>query len=629
MPTKPEKHEFQSEAKQVLELMINSVYSNPDIFVRELISNASDAIDKLRIEGLSNPDLSDLAKEGKIEITADKDNKTLTISDNGIGMTRDDLVSYLGTIARSGTKEFAQAMREAASGNNSDLIGQFGVGFYSSFIAADKVSAETRKAGTNESWIWESEGDGTYTIKEGTRSTNGTTITMHMKSREASDENDVEKDYLSTWTLRNIIKQYSDFVSYPIILKDAGKKDKEDEQEGPVNSMKALWTRPESDVSEDEYKEFYHHITHDWEDPIERISYKAEGTSEFRALLYIPSHQPMDLFFQDGKHGVQLYIRRVFIMNDCRDLIPEYLRFIKGVVDSEDLSLNVSREILQQDRQTVMIKNSLTRKILDTLKKIKQDAPDRYNKFWQTFGMVIKEGIISDSRNREQLMKLCLLDSSSKAEKTTLEDYVTNMSSGQKKIYYITGSPVNILAGSPKLETFKKKNIEVLLLGDPVDEIWVNNARKFGDYDFVSVSAEEIDIPEAENDEQGQEKDELEKTGFVIKLKESLANIVEDVKISSRLVDSPVCFVQKGEPISPQMRNFFRSMGQEVPEEKRVLEINPSHPLIKKIAAQSEKDDADVSEWANVLLGLASISDGEPVADGKKFTTLLTKILEK
>jgi len=629
MPTTPEKHEFQSEAKQVLELMINSVYSNPDIFVRELISNASDAIDKLRIEGLSNPDLSDLAKEGRIEITVDRANQTLTISDNGIGMTRNDLVSYLGTIARSGTKEFAQAMREAASGNNSDLIGQFGVGFYSSFIAADKVSAETRKAGTDESWIWESEGDGTYTIKEGSRTANGTTITMHMKQKDSKYENDTDKDYLSAWTLRSIIKQYSDFVSYPIILKDKEKEEKENDKEEPVNSMKALWTRPENEVSDEEYKEFYHHITHDWEDPMERISYKAEGTSEFRALLYIPSHQPMDLFFQDGKHGVQLYIRRVFIMNDCRDLIPEYLRFIKGVVDSEDLSLNVSREILQQDRQTVMIKNSITRKILDTLKKMKQDEPENYKKFWQLFGIVIKEGIISDTKNRENIMKLCLLDSS-KGEKTTLDDYVSHMSDGQKKIYYITGSPVNVLAGSPKLETFKKEDIEVLLLGDPVDEIWVNNARKFGDYDFISVSAEEIDMPGAKSDKPEEADKELEDTGLVSKLKESLANAVEDVKISSRLVDSPVCFVQKGEPISPQMRHFFRSMGQEVPEEKKVLEINPSHPLIKKIAAESKNTSpADMAEWADILMGLASISDGEPVTDGKKFTALLTKILDR
>ncbi len=468
MSTNIEKHEFQSEAKQVLELMIHSVYSNPDIFLRELISNASDAIDKLRIEGLSHADLADLAKEGRIDIVIDKNEGTLTISDNGIGMTREELTSYLGTIARSGTKEFMKAMQEAKSGANNDLIGQFGVGFYSSFIAADKVTVITRKAGTSESSLWESEGDGTYTITDGERDTHGTTITLHMKKAEEKDEDDIRKDYLSEWTLRGIIKEYSDFVTYPIMLTDKDKEKKEDDKEEPVNSMKALWTRPESEVSEEEYKEFYRHITHDWDDPLERISYKAEGSSEFKALLYIPSRPPMDLFYQDGKHGIQLYIRRVFIMNDCRELIPEYLRFVKGVVDSEDLSLNVSREILQQDKQTVMIKNSLTRKILDSLRKMKLDRDEDYKKFWQIFGLVLKEGIVSDIKNREQIMKLCLLDSSN-GGKTTLEQYVEHMAGGQKKIYYITGGSSENLANSPKLESFKKKNIEVLLLSDAVD----------------------------------------------------------------------------------------------------------------------------------------------------------------
>ncbi len=619
-----EKHEFQSEARQVLELMINSVYSNPDIFLRELISNASDALDKLRIASLSKTELTDPAKEGEIRVVIDGKAMTLTVSDNGIGMDRDELVSYLGTIARSGTKEFIKAMQEAASSKNSDLIGQFGVGFYSSFIAADKVTVETKKAGSDKSWTWESEGEGTYTISEADRDTNGTSVTLHIKERDKDDES--SKDYLSEWTLRSIIKQYSDFVTYPIYLEDRSKTDKEKEE--PVNSMKALWTRPESEVGDDEYREFYRHLTHDWEDPIERISYKAEGSSEFRALLYIPSRPPVDLFFQDGKHGVQLYIRRVFIMNDCSELIPEYLRFIKGVVDSEDLSLNISREILQQDRQTAMIKNNITRKVLDALKKMKTDRPEEFKKFWQMFGMVLKEGIISDTKNREQIMKLCLLDSSG-GEKTTLEEYVSRMSDGQKNIYYITGGPVKNLEISPKIEGFKKKNIEVLLLGDAVDEIWVNHARKFGDYEFVSVSQEDIALPEGSGFDSTEGREELEKTGFVSKLKESLADMVEDVKISTRLVDSPACFVQKGEPISPQMRNFFRSMGQEVPEEKKVLEVNPAHPLIKKIAAETEKGNADIAEWANVLMGLASICEGEPVEDGRKFTRILTKLLEK
>ena len=621
-----EKLEFQSEAKQVLDLMIHSVYSNPDIFVRELVSNASDAIDKLRLAGLSDAKLGDLSKDGRIDLFVDRDAGTLTISDNGIGMDRDDLVSYLGTIAKSGTKEFMQAMQEAKG--NSDLIGQFGVGFYSSFIAADKVTVDTRKAGSDKSWKWESTGDGSYTLDEGTRETNGTTITLHMKKPEEKSENEAAKDYLTPWTLREIIKKYSDFVTYPIYLDEKGKEKKEDEKEEPLNSMKALWTRPESDVKEDEYKEFYRHVTHDWEDPLERISYKAEGTSEFRALLYIPSRPPMDLFYQDGKHGVQLYIRRVFIMNDCKELIPEYLRFVKGVVDSEDLSLNVSREILQQDRQTTLIRNSLTRKILDVLKNMKQDKPDEYKKFWQTFGMVLKEGIVSDSKNRDQLMKLCQL-ASSNGEQTTLEDYVAHMAADQKKIYYLAGAPVETLKNSPKLEAFRNKNIEVLLLGEPIDEIWVNNARQFDGHDFASVASEDVEMPEGADKADDKSKEELEKTGFVKDLKESLKNLVEDVKISTRLVDSPVCFVQKGEPISPQMRNFFKAMGQEVPEEKKVMEVNPNHPLIKKIAADAKKGDADVAEWGNVLMGLASIADGEPVPDGQRFTKILSRILEK
>jgi molecular chaperone HtpG len=627
----PEKHEFQSEAKQVLELMINSVYSNPDIFVRELISNASDAIDKLRIEGLSKPELSDLAKQGEIRIELNKDAGIMAISDNGIGMSKDELVSYLGTIARSGTKEFVKAMKEAAK--NSDLIGQFGVGFYSSFIAADKVTVTSKKAGSDECWTWESDGQGTYTLAEGSRDSNGTTITLHMK-KNTDDKDEDAKDYLSEWTMRGIIKEYSDFVTYPIYLKDLckkeEKKDKEtEEKEEPVNSMKAIWTRPESEVKDEEYKEFYRHITHDWEDPMERISYKAEGASEFNALLFIPSRPPMDLFFPDGKHGIQLYIRRVFIMNDCKELIPEYLRFVKGVVDSEDLSLNVSREILQQSRQTSIIKNSIVHKVLDVLKKMKTDKADDYKKFWQLFGIVLKEGIISDFKNREQIMKLCLLDSSN-GGKTSLEDYIGHMASDQKKIYYLSGAPAETLAKSPKLESFKKKNIEVLLLGDAVDEIWVSNTHEFDGHEFVSVASDNIELPEGAKDSDDKDKEKIEKTGLLVKLKDALKGSVEDVKVSSRLVDSPVCFVQQGEPISPQMRNIFRSMGQPVPEEKRVMEINPSHQLIKKIAKESENGSAeDVKNWGSVLMGLASIADGEPVADGKEFTNLISKMLEK
>jgi molecular chaperone HtpG len=626
-----ERHEFQSEAKQVLELMIHSVYSNPDIFLRELISNASDAIDKLRIEGLSNEAISGLAQDGKIIVTVDKDERTITVSDNGIGMSRDELVSYLGTIARSGTKEFISAMRDAQSGG-SDLIGQFGVGFYSSFIVASRVTVRTLRAGASESWVWDSTGDGTFTVEPGNMESNGTEITLRLRERDGGEDDD-SKDYVSEWALRSIIKQYSDFVSYPIYVREKGKSPKDDEE--PVNSMKALWTRPEGEVTDEEYSEFYRHITHDWEAPMERIVYKAEGTNEFHALMFIPSRPPMDLYYREGKHGVQLYIRRVFIMNDCRDLIPEYMRFVKGVVDSEDLPLNVSREILQQDRQTAMIKRGLTRKILDSLRKIKQERPDDYKKFWESFGPVLKEGLLSDHKNGEAIMKLCLFHSS-KGERTTLEDYVASMKEGQKSIYYITGSSIASLSGSPKLESFKKRGIEVLLLNDPVDELWAAAAGKFEDYPFLSVASAEVE-PEGETDESEEDREaakKIEETGFLAKIKDALsrregaAKLVEDVRLSTRLVDSPATFVQVGDPVSAQMRNMFKAMGQDIPEEKRILELNPNHPLIKKIASTPEANKDEFETWSTILTGLAQVADGEPVDNGRAFTATLTKLLE-
>lgn len=613
-------YQFQSEAKQVLDLMVHSVYSNPDIFLRELVSNASDAIDKLRIEGLKDSALADLAADGKIDITVDKENRTLTVSDNGIGMSRDELVDYLGTIAKSGTKEFIMAMQKAGSGDNSDLIGQFGIGFYSSFIIADKVTVETKRAPDGESLRWQSEGDGTYTISEGSRRKNGTDITLSLKEKP-DDEN--AKDYLSRWVLHEIIKRYSDFVTYPIRINEIG----EDPNEDPVNSMKAIWTKQEDEVTDEEYNDFYRHITHDREDPMERITYKAEGTSEFRALLYIPSRPPFDLFLQGMNRGIQLYIKRVFIMNDCEDLIPDYLRFVRGVVDSEDLPLNVSREILQQDRQTEIIKNNLTRKVLESLKNMKEERPDDYKKFWQIFGMVLKEGIVSDAKNRENIMKLCLLESSD-GDTITLEQYREAMSDDQKYIYYLAGAPVQVLKDSPKLEAFNKRGIEVLLLGDPIDEVWINAAMSFDGVRFLSAASEEVDL-DGESADEKEAEDEVKKSGLATKLKEALSDAVEEVKISSRLVDSPVCFVQKGEPISPQMRNFYKAMGQELPEEKKVLELNPGHPLIKKIAAEAETDRANLKDWGDVLMGLASISDGEPVPNGADFTKKIASLLEK
>jgi len=627
MDEKESRYEFQSEAKQVLELMIHSVYSNPDIFLRELVSNASDALDKLRIESFSGEGIQFGRDSARITVRLSPDAHTLTVSDNGIGMSREELVSFLGTIAKSGTKEFITAMKEAKG--NSDLIGQFGVGFYSSFIVADRVTVETRKAGTEEPWLWESAGDGTYTIAPGNRDGSGTDVTLYIKERPKDDEDASEfKNYLSRWTIREIIKKYSDFVSYPIYLEDESEKKSEGEEEKPepVNSMKAIWIRPESEVPAEDYNEFYRHLTHDWEDPMERVAYKAEGTNEFYALLYIPSRPPFDLFYREGAHGISLYIRRVFIMNDCRDLIPEYLRFVRGVVDSEDLPLNVSREILQQDALTAMIKRGVVRKILDTLKKMKSDRPEDYSKFWGMFGEALKEGIVSDLKNRDTIMKLARF-SSSKAGETSLEEYVANVKEGQKSIYYITGGKSDALAASPKLEAFRDRGIDVLLLRDTIDEIWLGAVREFDSHPFVSASSADIEIEGAP--ENKDKPEEARDDGFISRLKEAMKGIealkaIEDVRYSSRLVDSPATFVQKGEPISPQMRNFFRTMGQDVPPEQKVLEVNASHPLVKKMSGE---DSGDTKDWAVLLAGLASISDGEPVADAAVFTETLEKLI--
>ncbi|MDR0648104.1 MAG: molecular chaperone HtpG [Synergistaceae bacterium] len=632
-----EKFEFQSEAKQVLELMIHSVYSNPDIFLRELISNASDALDKLRIEGLRDDGLSGLAKDGRITVTVDRESRTITVRDNGIGMSRDELVSYLGTIAKSGTKEFIRAVQEAATSGNADLIGQFGIGFYSSFIVADRVTVLTKRAGGDEAWMWDSSGDGTYTVSPCERDGCGTDVVLHVKERadDGDGETDGTKDYLSGWTVREIIKRYSDFVSYPIYVDDTGKEKKEGAKPEPVNSMKALWVRQESEVTEDEYRDFYRHVTHDWDDPMERIVYRAEGTTEFHALLYIPSRPPLDLFYREGRHGIQLYIRRVFIMNDCRDLIPEYLRFVKGVVDSEDLSLNVSRELLQQDRRTAMIKSGVTRKVLDVLRRMKDDRPDDFKKFWALFGVVLKEGIVSDQKNREPLMKLCLFEASD-GQSVSLDEYVSSMKPGQKGIFYLSGGTLETLSASPKLEAFRKRGVPVLLLCDPVDELWVPAAGSFAGSDFVSISSEDVEIPGGDDIQDDESAKEAHESGIAAKLKEAVSNLggsaanIEDVRLSSRLVDSPATFVQKGEPVSLHMKLLFKSMGQELPSDKRVLEINPSHPLVRKIAQKADEIGSDgLKEWAALLVGLASVADGEPVEDSKEFTKTLSSLLER
>lgn len=618
-------YEFQTEARQVLDLMIHSVYSNRDIFLRELISNASDALDKRRIEALTNPALA-LDGEPSIEIEASEEGKTLTVSDNGIGMSEEELVRFLGTIAKSGTKEYLEALKNAKNAASQDLIGQFGVGFYASFMVADHVAVVSKKAGEAQATRWESVGDGTFSIEPAQREQAGTTVTLRLKPKE----NDDDSDYTNAWTLRQIVKKYSDFVPYPIRLIEKEPEDKEGEEEKenvPLNSMKALWLRPESEVTQEEYEEFYRHISHDWNPPLRRISYSAEGTSEFRALLYIPETAPHDLFMPDSKHGIQLYIRRVFIMSDCKELIPEYLRFLKGVVDSEDLPLNVSREILQQDRQTATIRSSLIRKTLETLKGMKNQDRPAYEKFWGAFGQLLKEGMLSDFKHKKDILDLCLFRSNRGEELVSLADYVEAAKEDQKAIYYLTGDKLESLAHSPKIELFSKNNIQVLLLTDPIDQLWVQSAGEYADKAFVSVSAEDLRSEDLPGGEKAGDTDA--DWPFAKDLASLLGDLVEEVRPSTRLVESPACFVTKGDSASPQLRRILKSMGQPLPEEKRILEVNREHPLVLRAEKLAQDgDEEQVKAMGQLLLDMAWIAEGELPPDPAALSRRITQLLQ-
>ncbi len=622
-----EKYEFQTEAKQVLELMIHSVYSNRDIFLRELVSNASDALDKLRIESLKAADFE--RPDPAIRIALDKGSRTLCVTDNGIGMTRDELVAFLGTIAKSGTGEFLAALEEGAS--SAELIGRFGVGFYSSFMVADRVVVESRRFDSDESWRWESTGDGTFSIEPAALETNGTHVTLFLKPLAPGGEgtpSHESRDYTDPWVVRELVKKYSDFVAYPIYLKESGQS----EDEKPLNSMKALWLRPESEVSEEEYNEFYNHLSRDWEKPLWRIHYRAEGTLEFRSLLYIPQRAPFDLFMPDRAQGVSLYIKRVFIMHDCRELIPEYLRFVKGVVDSEDLSLNVSREILQQNRIVAMIKQNLTRKVLDTLKNHKKESREQYETFWRQFGVVLKEGLVTDAKNRVPLLELALFPSTA-GDARSLGDYTAGMPEEQREIYFITGSRLETLRHSPKLELFKARGIEVLLLADPVDEIWLSHCDEFEGKKFRPVAADDLDVEAVKKIKPADAPEETTEESGGWELPGALAKILEgkvaEVRASSRLVDSPACFVSESDAPSEQMRRMMKSMGHTLPEEKKILEINRKHPLIQKIdSLRCENSDSQALEdWAGTLYDLALIADGELPQDTGAFTKRLSNLL--
>jgi molecular chaperone HtpG len=618
MSTNIETFEFQAEARQVLDLMIHSLYTNKDIFLRELISNASDALDRLRFEALSKPEL--IGPDEKLEIWIETDSKgrTLTISDNGIGMSRDEVIANIGTIAKSGTRELLQTLRERKSSDMvASLIGQFGVGFYSAFMVADRVTLLTRRAGEDKAWQWESAGDGTFTIVEASKFTRGTSIVLHLKNFEEDSE---VGDFTDKWVVEGIVKRYSDFVAYPVIFKDKEAK----EADKALNSMKPIWTRPRSEVTEDEYKEFYKHISHDWNEPLVTWSFRAEGRSEYQALLFVPSKAPMDLFYATGKFGLHLYVRRVLIMEHCEELLPSYLRFIRGVVDSADLPLNVSRQRLQEDRHIAQIRKWLTKKVLDSLEEMQTKEPEKYVEFWKQFGRVLKEGPSFDFDNRDKIISLSLFESSADAEKrTTLKEYVARMKPDQNSIYYLTGPSRRAVENSPHIEAFRDKGYEVLFMVDPVDEMYVEWLPEFEGKKLKSIAKGAADL--------GQQSDLKDKEAEFSKLTETLQKKLDDrvkeVRLSTRLTSSPACLVVAEHDVSPNLEKILNQVKGESTKQKRILELNPTHEIITKI--RDRADESMLDDLAEVLYGYALLAEGSELAEPLKFNHAILRVLEK
>jgi len=628
-----EQREFQAEARQLLQLMVHSIYSNKDSFLRELVSNASDALDKLRLAAYQDKDLDVDTSDLHIEIDADKAARTLTIRDNGIGMSRDEVVDLIGTLAKSGTGELRRKLSEAQQqGEVSDLIGQFGIGFYSTFMVADSVVLLTRKAGESTATRWESSGDGTYTIAAVDDAPQGTSVTLHLKPEDADDE---LHDYTAPFKIRQLVKKYSDFISWPIRMEvektvpateDGGEPTVTIETE-TVNSRTTLWAKSKSEVSEEEYREFYRHIAHAWDEPLDVIAMKAEGTFEYQALLFIPSMAPFDLFNRDGHTGVQLYVKRVFIMSDCDELIPEYLRFVKGVVDAQDMSLNVSREILQQDRQIKVIRRSLTKKVLSAIKELQANRPDDYATFWTQFGRAFKEGLLSDTDNRDTVLGLSSFASTfSPDTPTTLADYVSRMKDDQEQIFYATGESRQLLEKSPHLEAFKAKGYEVLLLTDPVDEVWVESVPEFGGKALQSVAKGEVDLGSADDKA---DTDRSDFADLLTWLQETLDEHVKEVRLSTRLTSSPACLITDAFGITPQLARMYRASGQEVPVGKRILELNPDHALVAGLRDALAASPDGLADTAELLYGTALLAEGGSLDDPARFAAILADRLAK
>ncbi len=616
---------FETEVNQLLDLMIHSLYSNKDIFLRELISNASDACDKLRFTAVSDASLYEDDIELKVKVSYDKQNRTISVSDNGIGMTRDEVIDNIGTIAKSGTKSFLEAVTGDEK-NDANLIGQFGVGFYSSFIVAEEVTLRSRKAGdSHDNGVeWVSSGKGEYSISSVDKPKRGTEVTL--KLREGED------DFLNDWKLRSVITSYSDHIDFPVVMD----KTIEPEEEGgetvieeeTVNQASALWTRAKGDIKDEEYKEFYKHVAHDYEDPIDWSHNRVEGTTEYTSLLYIPARAPFDLYDRESKHGVKLYVQRVFIMEDAEKLMPRYMRFVRGLIDSNDLPLNVSREILQGSKVIDNIRSGSVKKVLSMLEKIAKNDPEKYQKFWDEFGKVLKEGPAEDFANKEKVAKLLRFATTQTGDETqavSLDDYIGRMQEGQDKIYYIAADSHSAAKNSPHLEIFKKKGIEVLLLSDRVDEWLTSHLNEYDGKKIQSVAKGELDLGKDEESEKELEEKAKSSEKLIKRMKKALDEKVEDVRVTNRLTDSPACIVLNEHDMAMHMQRILKEAGHAMPSSKPVLEINPDHPIVKKL--DGEKSRKKFADWSDILFDQALLAEGGQLEDPASFVAKLNEML--
>jgi molecular chaperone HtpG len=621
--TQKETLEFQTEVKQLLHLMIHSLYSNKEIFLRELISNSSDACDKLRFEALGNDSLYDGDTSLHIRVDFDKEARTVTVTDSGIGMTRDEVVENIGTIAKSGTRQFFESLT-GDQAKDTQLIGQFGVGFYSSFIVADKVTLTTRRAGlpAGQGVSWTSAGDGSYTLETIEKPERGTTVVLHLR--------DGEDEFLESFRLRSIIHKYSDHIPLPIEMLAEAEDDKPAGYES-VNKASALWTRPRNEIGEEEYREFYKHVAHDFEDPMKWVHSHVEGSQAYKSLFYIPARAPFDLYDRDSRHGIKLYVRRVFIMDDAEQLMPYYLRFVRGLVDSDDLPLNVSREILQHNKLIDTIKAGSVKKVLGMLESMAKGEPETYATFWKQFGKVMKEGPGEDFANRERIARLLRFASTatdSEDQTVSLEDYIGRMKDGQEKIYFITADSFAAAKNSPHLQIFRSKGIEVLLLSDRVDEWLVSHLSEFDSKPLASIAKGELDLDKLADEEEkaAAKKTEDEYADLVKRMQDALAERVKTVRVSQRLTDSPSCLVMGEQDMAVHMQQMLKQAGHEVPSSKPDLEINPAHPLVSRL--KDETDDERFSSWSHVLLDQAMLSEGGQLDDPVAFVNRLNDLLQ-